>query len=167
MPSDDVDGIHRVKGMHVFSSLGASNLDALFAVLVRTVGTDYIGAVERERDAVYAASHSGERVLAYPIMGVPESDKRVASTDSQEGTVGRVLYRIGCACVGGYGVKEGLLIVSFYVFNRSPWQPRRKWHRKRTRKLRTIVGQSSTLTVPSLVVANSSLPELLKEHWLV
>lgn len=91
MPSDDIDGIHRVKGMHVFSGLGASNLDALFAVLVRTVGAGDVSAVERERDAVYAAGHSGECVLAYPIVGIPESYERVASTDSQERTVGRVL----------------------------------------------------------------------------
>lgn len=77
--------------MHVFSGLGASDFDALFAILVGAVSTDYIGAVERERNAVYAASHPGERVLAYPIVSVPESDERVTSTDGNEGTVRGVL----------------------------------------------------------------------------
>lgn len=86
--------------MHVLARGGACDLDALLAVLVRAVRADDVGPVEAERDVVRAARHGGERVLADPVVGVPEGDEGVAAADGEVGSVWAVGGAVGGAGVG-------------------------------------------------------------------
>lgn len=100
---------------------------------------------------MHATSHVRESIFADPVLRVPESDKRVATADSEEVTVGRVLETVGSGGVCWKCVKERLMVVSEMGY--------RRCIRNGECKIHTILGQSMTLTVPSPVVAKSSLPE--------
>lgn len=113
MPSEDIDDVRSVKGMHRLARLCTSNVDAFITVLVEAMGAAYIGAVEAEGETVHPACHGGEGVFADPVGRVPEGDQGVAAADGYKVAVWTLLNAVGGAGVGVEGVEEGLWACQF------------------------------------------------------
>lgn len=87
--------------MDVLARLSTSNLETFVAVTISAVGADDICTVKGEGEAVNAAGHGGESVLADPVVGVPERYQGVATAYGEEVARRRMLDRVcrGCMCV--------------------------------------------------------------------